>query len=469
MIVAPAMSIATSCAWPTRPRTKVWCHSSLMARASVRLHPRPTIVPRDRLHVATAAQHSSASTPNTTMCAALRSTKSTRSSLDTRRSGWLLNAKITPYQPATSNAEAIRRNEAGVRVEGTGMGTDSTRARTTGALRLLLLAGVLVASVVLSGCDVGSLRQDPTENSTRILGRRAWVIVTTDGGRNLVTRHSVPLQTGDSALDVLAKVADVRLDPNGTIAQVNGKGGGALGTFGPKQEAWFYRVDGIESRAVEPSRFRVRPGMSIWWDLRRVDIYDRLPVAVGTFPEPLFSGWRDSKRPLRIAYGSGFEKDAEFIRTSMFQKLNPDLVSLKGNDGVAGIGGEDNGRDKRIDTTLAVRRGAANLVIGRYEEIRLDPFILDINLDNRGYGITSWIEGTEIWRQDPDMEFSQRLANAEGLVWASTTDGEPDSTIVFVVTGTTDDGVRAALRALRSGACQFYLSCAVDRDGSVIR
>ncbi|MBC7460516.1 MAG: hypothetical protein H7287_04070, partial [Thermoleophilia bacterium] len=51
----------------------------------------------------------------------------------------------------------------------------------------------------------------------------------------------------------------------------------------------------------------------------------------------------------------------------------------------------------------------------------------------------------------------------------STTDGEPDSTIVFVVTGTTDDGVRAALRALRAGSCQFYLACAVDRDGQVMR
>lgn len=368
-----------------------------------------------------------------------------------------------------SSGAAIRRNTAGVWVDEAGMGTDPTHVRSRALVRLVLCAFVLLAGIAVSGCSL-SLRSDPTKHSTRILGRRVWVIVTTDGGRTLLTRHSVPLETGDTATSVLEKVADVRTSPDGTIAQVNGKGGGALSTFGPLPAAWFYRVDGIESTGVRPDRFRLKPGQSVWWDLRRFDIYDHLPVAVGAFPEPLFSGWRDAKRPLRIAYAPGFQKDAEFIRDSIFQSLNPNIVSLKGDTGgVGGIGGEDNGDAKDIDTTLAVRRGAANLVIGRYEQIRLDPFILDINLDNRGYGITAWVEGTEIWRQDPDMEFSQRLANAEGLVWASTTDGEPDSTIVFVVTGTTDDGVRAALRALRSGACQFYLACAVDRDGMVIR
>ncbi|MBC7461921.1 MAG: hypothetical protein H7287_11210, partial [Thermoleophilia bacterium] len=338
---------------------------------------------------------------------------------------------------------------------------------TSGRGRWVLAAFVLLSGIALAGCSLGGLRSDPTKNSSRILGRRVWVIVTTDGGRTLLTRHSVPLETGDTATSVLEKVADVRTSPDGTIAQVNGKGGGALSTFGPLPAAWFYRVDGIESTGVRPDRFRMKPGQSVWWDLRRFDIYDHLPVAVGTFPEPLFSGWRDAKRPLRIAYASGFQKDADFIKRSMFQKLNPNIVPLKGDGGgIGGIGGEDRGAGAGdVNTAVAVRRGYANLVIGRYEQIRMDPFIIDINLDNRGYGITSWIEGTEIWRQDPDMEFSQRLANAEGLVWASTTDGEPDSTIVFVVTGTTDDGVRAALRALRAGSCQFYLACAVDRDG----
>jgi hypothetical protein len=346
------------------------------------------------------------------------------------------------------------------------MGTDPIRVATRAFVAALLLA----CSLVLAGCDVSSLRHDPTKESTRVLGQRVWVTLTTDGGRRLVTRRNVRIERGDTALDVLSLVADVRLAPDGTIAQVNGEGGGALRTFGPEQAAWYYRVDGIESIGVAPDRYRVQPGQSIWWDLRRYDIFERLPVAVGMFPEPLFSGWRDSTRQLRIAYGSGFKKDAEYFRDSVFRQLDPDIVSIAGDDGVAGIGGEDNfGSSDDIDTTVAVRRKRANFIIGRWEELRMDPFIADIATDPRTYGLTIWAEGTHVMRQDPDMEFSQELRDAEGFIWASTHDAEPDGTLVFVVTGTTDDGVRAAARALRSGGCQFYLACAVDRDGRVLR
>ena len=345
------------------------------------------------------------------------------------------------------------------------MGTDPIRV----AARALVAACVVVGALVLAGCDASSLRSDPTDDSTRILGQRAWVTLTTDGGRRLVTRRSVRIERGDTALDVLGSVADVRLAPDGTIAQVNGEGGGALRTFGPEQAAWYYRVDGVESVGVAPHRYRVQPGQSIWWDLRRYDIYERLPVAVGAFPEPLFSGWRDSDRPLRIAHGSDFRKDAEYFRRSVFERLDPDIVSLKGDDGIAGIGGEDDRGSGDLDTTLAVRRTKANFIIARWEQVRLDPFIADIAFDPRAYGLTIWIEGTDIYRQDPDMEFSQPLPEAEGLVWASTHDAEPDGTLVFLVTGITDEGVHAAARALRSGACQFYLACAVDREGRVIR
>lgn len=337
------------------------------------------------------------------------------------------------------------------------------------ATRALALAVLLVGGLLLAGCDASSLRADPTDDSSRILGRRAWVTVTTDGGRRLVTRRNVRIERGDTALDLLGMVADVRLAPDGTIAQVNGEGGGALRTFGPEQAAWYYRADGIESIGVAPHRYRVQPGQSIWWDLRRYDIYERLPVAIGAFPEPLFTGWRDTGRPLRISYGSDFRKDAEYFRDSVFEQVDPDVVSIAGDSGVAGIGGEDDRGSGDLDTKVAVRRQRANFIIARWEEVRLDPFIADIAFDPRAFGLTIWIEGTTIRRQDPDMEFSQVLGDAEGIIWASTTDGEPDGTLVFLVTGTTDEGVHAAARALRSGACQFYIACAVDRDGRVIR
>lgn len=155
------------------------------------------------------------------------------------------------------------------------------------------------------------------QRETSIVGRRVTVIVTTDGGRDLNRlKKSIPIKRGDTVLDALQSVADVRFAPDGLLAQVNGYGGGALTTFGPDPSAWFYRVDGIESSAVRPERFKVKPGQSVWWDLRRFDLYERLPVAVCVFPEPLFSGYRSTNRELTISYGSDFKKDAEFFRTT---------------------------------------------------------------------------------------------------------------------------------------------------------
>ncbi|MCW2925362.1 MAG: hypothetical protein JWM98_2766, partial [Thermoleophilia bacterium] len=377
-----------------------------------------------------------------------------------------LAMKMPTHQHATCTNRAVRRNGARTGDDERGMGTDPTRARSRALLALLVLASALACA----GCDGSFLRKDPTTNSGRVLGQRAWVVLTTDGGRRLVTRRSVRIQHGDTALDMLAQVGDVRFAPDGTIAQVNGEGGGALRTFGPEQASWYYRVDGIESLGVKPDRFMVKPGQSIWWDLRRYDTYERLPVAVGLFPEPLWSGWRNARRPVRISYGSGFKKDADYFHDSVFRKLDPDVVSIGGDDGgVGGVGGEAGAGDNEVKTVVAVRPKAANLIIGRWEQLFLDPYLTDINLDSQRYGITTYIAGrTEIVRQDPDMDFPQPLRDAEGLVWAATTDGEPDGTIAFVITGTTDEGVHAAARALRTGQCQFYLACAVDRDGRVI-
>lgn len=346
------------------------------------------------------------------------------------------------------------------------MGSDLTYARARSALAVLAL---IAGSLLLAGCDAAPWRADPTDNSSRILGQRVWVTVTINGGRDVITRRSLPLDQAGNALEALQGVADVRFAPDGTLAQVNGQGGGRLGPLGPVASSWYYRIDGMEDTGIAPAKARLRSGQSVWWDLRRFDIYDKLPVAIGNFPEPLFSGFRDNQRPLRISYGSGFQKDAEFMRDTIFDALDPDVISIAGDEGTFGVGGEDGGEDKDIEATVAVRRKRANLVIGRWEQLMMDPFLIDMGTDPRAYGLTYWLEGTDIVRQDPDEEYPHVLADAEGIAWATTTDAEPDSTVVFVVTGTTDRGVRGALRALASGSCQYYLACAVDRDGDVVR
>ncbi|MBC7644544.1 MAG: hypothetical protein H7123_05405 [Thermoleophilia bacterium] len=322
---------------------------------------------------------------------------------------------------------------------------------------------ILAAGVVLAACSSSLGQGDQSiRNTTRILGKRAYVTVTLDGGSRLVIRHNIPITRATTALDALREVADVRLGAGGHVVQVNGYGGGRETALGPDQSAWFVRINGVES-SIDPARLRLKPGATVWWDLRRFDIYRHLPVAIGEFPNPLFTGYRDNRRPLRIAYGPDFQKDAQFLRNTVFQQLDPDVRPLRDNGTFGGLGGHSG-----PISTVAVRTDRANLIIGRWEDIKLDPYVLDIGLDPRGYGLTSWIEGTQIRQQPIDQEFDSVIDDAQGLVWASTVDGADDSAIVFVITGTTNAGVHGAVKALRTGKLQYYLSAVVDSDGKLI-
>ena len=348
--------------------------------------------------------------------------------------------------------------------------SNALRARVRrNATRVLVMCATLLTLAGCSGDGVSFAGADISDHQTRLLGPRVTVIVTTDGGRRMLARRSVRIERGDTAVSVLQQVADVRIAPNGAIAQVNGEGGGAMRTFGPEQAAWTYRVDGIETLGTRPERFYVDPGQSVWWDLRRTDIYPRIPVAVGTFPQPFFHGWTGADDPVRITYGSDLKEDAEYLRDAIFRPLDPSIVDMQGSSNIGGIGDENDRSAKDLDMTLAVRPGYVNIVIARWEELRMDPYIIDIQTDTKGFGLTLWIEQMQVRRQDPDMEFSEPLPEAEGLVWASTVDGEPDGTLVLAITGITDDGVRAAQRALVTGECQYHIACAVDRNGIVIR
>jgi hypothetical protein len=328
---------------------------------------------------------------------------------------------------------------------------------------MLFIRGLvlIVFGAVLAACQVPFQEDSALKHQSRILGGRVNVTVTTDGGKELVIRRDVPIEKGMTALDALRYVADVQMGTMGAIRRINGIGGGRLTALGREKAGWYYRINGIEAN-TRADRFRLKPGSSVWFDLRRYDIYSDLPVAIGVFPEPLLRGYRDNIRPLRIAYGKDFEDDARHFADGIFKRIEPEVVSMELDEGMFG-GGGDGPKPK-----VAVREDRANFIIARWEEARLDPYISDIAVDPRRYGMTIWVESTNLLRQDPDEEFSRIVPNAEGFVWATTVDGEPDSAIIFLVSGFTEEGVRAAAKALSNADLQYWLAGAVNREGEVL-
>lgn len=322
---------------------------------------------------------------------------------------------------------------------------------------------MLVLVLCLAGCE----RLQRERRITPLIGDRVRIVVTTDGGRNLLAERDLRIKPGMTATDALEAVADVRFAPDGSVERVNGYGGGRLRALGPEPSAWFYRIDGIESGA-RAERFRLHPGTSLWWDLRRFDAYQSIPVAIGVFPQPLFNGYRDVVRPIRISYGTGLEFEARRFG-KLLERVDPEVEPIVKTSEGRGTGiGDGAGGDDHPVPHVAVKTKRSNLVIARWEEARLDPYIADIGFDPRGFGLTVWIEGVQVRRQNPDEDLSHVLDGAVGVVWATTIDGEPDGPLVILVSGVTDEGVRMAAQALRGGALQYYLAGAVDREGAVI-
>lgn len=373
------------------------------------------------------------------------------------RWGWLLSAKISAHHaPRKAQASGRERtifpdNKAYMR-EGI---LQAANSKLKGAV---LVALVLLPALTLAACG-GDQR---LERMTPILGKRVQVTVTLDGGTTLVVNHNLRMQPGMTAIDALEDVADVEFGPREMVSRVNGYSGGRIRPLGPEPSGWFYRVNGVEAD-TDAKKFKLKPGDSLWWDLRRYDMYESLPVAIGQFPQPFFSGYRDTMRRPQITYGKGMEPVAQEFE-KLLEKADPEFRSIRDEE-FLGRGGDGNGRPQ----FRAVASNRANIVIGRWEEIKRDPYIAEIAIDPRRFGLTVWIEGLDVRRQDPSEEFSTLLDEAEGVVWATTLDGTADGPLVLVITGLTDEGVRASARALRSGGFQYYLAGAVDREGKVIK
>lgn len=316
--------------------------------------------------------------------------------------------------------------------------------------RLAQAFACIAASLILPGC--GDSRADRKRAD---VGERIQVVVTLDGGKRTLVARSVRLSEGMTALDALIGVADVRLAPDGLVERINGYTPGRLRPLGPEPSQWICRFNGLElpPGAVPDT---LEGGSSLWWDLRRVDAYPRIPVAVGAFPEPFVLGVGPRRERLRIVYGTGLEQEAKRFQ-EVLKELDPEVEPLEPKPSVPDrlLGRSERGLPN------AVVPGRQLLVLGRWNEVRLDRTIEEMAHDPRRYGLTMWFEGETVRRQYPNEEFSTVLPNARAFAWASTLDGTIDAPVVMVVTGLDLESTRAAARALRRGEFRHQLAAAV--------
>jgi hypothetical protein len=150
--------------------------------------------------------------------------------------------------------------------------------------RAALLAVVAIAATA-SGCGFGAGGESRGTVTMR---------VTEDFGESLIleARLENPAES-DTVIGFLDRAAEIETSYGGNfVDSIEGREGT---TSGGGDHDWFYFVNGMYAEIGGGER-KVRPGERIWWDYRYWYEAERIPIVVGSWPEPFKSGY-EGKRP----------------------------------------------------------------------------------------------------------------------------------------------------------------------------
>jgi hypothetical protein len=147
------------------------------------------------------------------------------------------------------------------------------------------VAPFVAAVAVLAGCG----------GDTSSGGATASLWITRDEGAEVLLVREVP--AGLTAMQALDRETDVETRYGGRFVQAIDGVEGSL----EEQRDWFWFVNGYEADR-SAAEYRLRPGDVEWWDFRSWRGRERVPLAVGAFPEPFLHGFDGKRRPSIVQY-----------------------------------------------------------------------------------------------------------------------------------------------------------------------
>lgn len=294
----------------------------------------------------------------------------------------------------------------------------NARRRLAVAIALLISAALAAA-----GCGFGAGRG---------LGE-AELTVTRDFGAH---RVAAPVQAEVTESDMVMRLLERE-------AKISTRYGGGFvqsidGIEGSEQSGrrydWFFYVNGVES-PVGAGDYALHGGDSVWWDYRDWSATSSVPAVVGSWPQP-FAGSGGRAQPVSLECRGGGAACAEVGR-----KLESTGTTLK----------------PHADRAIRV-------LVGPWARLRSDPAAAQIEKGPRASGVFARFTATSsgssvLWGLDEAGEPARRFGPDAGLVAATRRGEEPP---VWVVTGATERGVRAAAGLLDSRHLHDHYAVAVE-------
>ncbi|MBX5442473.1 MAG: DUF4430 domain-containing protein [Solirubrobacteraceae bacterium] len=298
--------------------------------------------------------------------------------------------------------------------------------------RLRLLALLAALAVALSGCGLGGGQGDDDVS----------LLVTRDfGARTLGSFGPGPVEGSETIMRLLQRNFEVETRYGGGFVQaVDGIAGGREDG---RPVDWFYYVNGVEADRGSASS-PVHGGDRIWWDFRDWGTAPRVPAVVGAYPEPFVHGLNGKRWTTRVECVPGQED------------LGPcgDVARRLGDAGVVAA-----------KSLVATEGGDENLrvLVGPWQDLRFDRAgrLIDDGPQASGVFVRFSDDGTELQLLDARGEVARTLGPGSGLIAATRWEDQPPT---WFVTGTDQEGVKAAVRALEEGALGGRYALAVADD-----
>jgi len=253
------------------------------------------------------------------------------------------------------------------------------------------------------------------------------VVVTRDFGKELVLAEAVEIGEGGNAMTALQSAAGVETNyGGGFVKAING-----LSSQEASQLDWFYYINGI-SLSLGAKDYILQDGDVEHWDLRDWSYRQFVPAIIGAFPQPFLSGVRGELKPTAVVYDAPFAEEAGAL-----------AEELKGW-GVAEV--TLNGAETLSD---GVKEQSHLIILGSAES----GLILELNELPKKLGFFAYFEGGKIIALDEKGNPSGDYGAGWGLIQATQNPWSPGGvgsgeSIVFMVTGSDEDGIRNAIDTL---------------------
>jgi hypothetical protein len=216
----------------------------------------------------------------------------------------------------------------------------------------------------------------------------------------------------------------------GFVSSINGISSEYEGASKNRKD-WFFYINGIAS-SLGANDYILKDGDIEHWDFRDWSYQPSVPAIIGTFPQPFRNGYQDKLKPTVVVYEEPFLEEA----LSVADKLK--------ELGVSGVSAQTCGQ--LPDET----KESSNLIIIAE---RSNELISELNSAHKRLGFYVYIEQNKLITLDAGGNLSQEFGTGCGLIQATQNPWHPNGiasgeSVVWMVTGTDDNGVRDAAATL---------------------